>query len=254
MVVTMNRPKRYNALTSVMAARMLDAFIEASSDPDIRCIVLTGADGNFCSGADLRQMTGDDEDPDDGIDLAARREQDPDLDRRGTLGTYRPTKPIVAAVEGVAIAGGMQLLLGTDVRVAAESSRFGVTEARWSLYPIGGLAARLPRELPYTVAADMVLTGRLFDAAEALRLGLVGYVVPDGEAFTKAMEIAEAIAANGPLAIEAIVRTLHETEGMTDEEAQEHEREYGLAVFRSADAKEGPLAFVERRQPVYIRS
>jgi enoyl-CoA hydratase len=148
----------------------------------------------------------------------------------------------------------MQLLLGTDVRVAGESARFGITEACWSLYPLGGLAARLPRQIPYSLAAELVLTGRKFDAFEAQRIGIIGTVVPEGLALDRALEIANTIAANGPLAVEAILRTLHETEGMTDREAQAFEHEYGQGVFRSEDAKEGPRAFVERRTPVYTRS
>ena len=119
-VITLNRPKRYNALTGAMLVRMHDAMVEASADPDVRCIILTGAGGNFCSGADLKAMAGDADDTDAEIDVAARMKADPELSWKGLLRHYRPTKPIIAAVEGVAIAGGTEILQGTDIRVAGK--------------------------------------------------------------------------------------------------------------------------------------
>jgi enoyl-CoA hydratase len=163
----------------------------------------------------------------------------------------RLTKPLIAAVEGPAIAGGTEILQATDVRVAGESARFGVSEARWGLFPLGGSAVRLPRQIPYTVAADLLLTGRHISAAEALRIGLIGHVVPDGQALAKALEIAEAIAANGPVAVRAILRTIRETEGMPENEAFAVETGIGMAVFASEDAKEGPRAFSEKRKPEF---
>ena len=250
--LTMNRPKRYNALTFTMFSLMADAWQEASDDPDCRVIILTGAEGNFCSGMDLKALAGqaDEEDP---IDTSERLKNDTDFIFRAILKTYRPTKPVIAAVEGVAIAGGTEILQGTDIRVAGESARFGVSEARWSLYPSGGSAVRLARQIPYTEAADILLTGKHILAPEAKQLGLIGHVVPDGQALTRAREIADVIAANGPLAVEAILRTLHETDGMEEEEALAHEWEYGSAVFRSDDAKEGPRAFAEKRTPNFQR-
>jgi enoyl-CoA hydratase len=252
-VITLNRPKRYNALTGAMLIRMYDAMVEASSDPDVRCIILTGAGGNFCSGADLKAMAGDADDTDPDIDVAGRMKEDPELSWKGLLRHYRPTKPIIAAVEGVAIAGGTEILQGTDIRVAGQSARFGVSEARWSLYPMGGSAVRLRRQIPYTLAAEILLTGKHITAEEAWRIGLVGHVVPDGQALAKASEIATTISDNGPLAVEAILRTLQETDGMTEEEALRHEFDYGFAVFRSEDAKEGPRAFAEKRKPEFKR-
>ena len=197
-------------------------------------------------------MAGD-SDEDGLVDVAARMKAEPDIIFQGLLKSYRPTKPIIAAVEGVAIAGGTEILQGTDIRVAGESARFGVSEARWSLYPMGGSAVRLRRQIPYTEAADILLTGKHIDAAEGKALGLIGHVVPDGEALARAREIAETICQNGPLAVEAIVRTLHETDGMLEEEALAYERDYGQAVFQSEDAKEGPLAFAEKRKPDFKR-
>ena len=248
MVITMNRTKRMNALTGQMLIRMYDAYEEASNDPDVRCIVVTGAGGNFCSGADLRAMAGDADDADP-LDTRARMAEDPDIVYKALFRHYRPTKPIVAAVEGVAIAGGTELLQAMEIRVAGESARFGVSEARWSLYPMGGSAVRLPRQIPYTHAAEILLTGKHISAAEALQIGLIGYVVPDGQALDKALEIADVVAANGPLATAAITRTLHECDGMELDDALRHEWDYGQAVFRSNDAKEGPRAFAEKRAP-----
>ena len=253
MTITMNRPARYNALTGAMLIRMYDAYREASEDPDVRCIIVTGAEGNFCSGADLKGMAGDAGDADPGVDVQARMAEDPDIHWKALFRGYRPTKPIVAAVEGVAIAGGTELLQAMEIRVAGESARFGVSEARWSLYPMGGSAVRLPRQIPYTQAAEILLTGKHITAREALEIGLIGHVVPDGQALAKAREIAEIIAANGPLAVEAITRTLHETDGMGLEEALDYEFDYGQAVFASEDSKEGPKAFAEKRKPNFQR-
>ncbi|MEM7141744.1 MAG: crotonase/enoyl-CoA hydratase family protein [Actinomycetota bacterium] len=248
MILTMNRPERFNALSGAMLIRMFDAYEEASHDPDVRVIVVTGAGGNFCAGADLRAMAGDSADGDP-MDTQARMADDPDIVYKALFRHYRPTKPIVAAVEGVAIAGGTELLQAMEIRVAGESARFGVSEARWSLYPMGGSAVRLPRQIPYTQAAEILLTGKHLQAPEAKDIGLIGHVVPDGEALAKAMEIAGVVAANGPLATAAITRTLHECDGMDLEDAIRHEWEYGQAVFASNDAKEGPKAFAEKRTP-----
>jgi enoyl-CoA hydratase len=252
MTVTMNRPKRFNALTFQMYARMADAWKRAAEDDDIRAIILTGAEGNFCSGMDLRAMAGDVDGTDD-LDVSDRMKNDIGFIYRGLLKTDRPNKPVIAAVEGVAIAGGTEILQGTDIRVAGESARFGVSEARWSLYPMGGSAVRLARQIPYTVAAEILLTGKHILAPEAKEIGLIGSVVPDGQALARAREIAATIAENGPLAVEAITRTLHETIGMTEEEAFAHEQPYGQAVFNSADAKEGPKAFAEKRKANFQR-
>ena len=163
----------------------------------------------------------------------------------------RLTKPLIAAVEGPAIAGGTEILQATDIRIAGRSAKFGVSEARWGLFPLGGSAVRLVRQIPYTVAADMLLTGRHITAEEALRIGLIGHVVEDGQALAKALEIADLIAANGPLAVQAILRTIRDTEGMAENEAFVLEARIGMAVFTSDDAKEGPRAFAAKRKPEF---
>jgi enoyl-CoA hydratase len=243
LIVTMNRPQVRNALSAEMMAIMRDAWDRVDNDPEIRVAVLTGAGGAFCAGADLKAMT--QSHPGDNFNGS-------DLSRiDALLKGRRLSKPLVAAVEGPAVAGGTEILQATDVRVAAESARFAVSEARWGLFPLGGSAVRLVRQIPYTIAAEMLLTGRQLSAAEAKQAGLVGHVVPDGQALAKALELAGAIAANGPVAVQAILRTMRETEGMAENDAFAVESRIGMAVFRSADAKEGPRAFMEKRTPQF---
>jgi enoyl-CoA hydratase len=252
MILTLNRPQRMNAFTGSMLAILSDAYAEADTNDDIRCIIITGAGGNFSSGADLRAMAGDVDD-DSGIDVQARLKADPDLMAKGFLKIKRPRKPIIAAVEGVAIAGGTENLLGTDIRVAAEGARFGVSEARWSLYPMMGSAVRLPQQIPHAAATEILLTGMHIPAERAYELGLVGHVVPAGQALEKAKEIGAKICANGPIAVEAILQTIRETGGMTEDEGFANEKARAEAVFATEDAKEGPRAFAEKRTPNFQR-
>ncbi|MFI5889697.1 crotonase/enoyl-CoA hydratase family protein [Actinoplanes sp. NPDC051513] len=243
LIVTMNRPQVRNALSAEMMAIMREAWDRVDEDPEIRVCVLTGAGGAFCAGADLKAMT--QSHPGDNFNGS-------DLSRiDALLKGRRLSKPLVAAVEGPAVAGGTEILQATDVRVAGESARFAVSEARWGLFPLGGSAVRLVRQIPYTIAAEMLLTGRQLSAGEARQVGLIGHVVPDGQALEKALELAGAIAANGPVAVQAILRTIRETEGMAENDAFAVESRIGMAVFRSADAKEGPRAFIEKRTPQF---
>jgi enoyl-CoA hydratase len=253
MVLTLNRPKRMNAFTGTMLVTLVEAYDEAAANDDIRCIILTGAGGNFSSGADLKAMAGNSDEEGARADVAGKVQADPDLLWRGFLKVDRPLVPIIAAVEGVAIAGGTEVLLGTDIRVAGESARFGVSEVRWSLYPMAGSAVRLPRQIPFTAAAEILLTGKHISAAEAKELGLVGHVVPDGTALAKAKEIAAQICANGPLAVEAVLQTLRGSAGLTEADAFAEEWPRGQAVFATEDAKEGPKAFAEKRTPHFQR-
>jgi enoyl-CoA hydratase len=245
LIVTLNRPEARNALSAPMMALMRQAWDIVDGDPGIRVCVLTGAGGAFCAGADLKAMTSD-------HPGARFRAGDTDLSViEPLLKGRRLTKPLIAAVEGPAIAGGTEILQACDIRVAGESARFGISEARWGLFPLGGSAVRLPRQIPYTVAADLLLTGRHIGAAEALSIGLIGHVVGDGQALGKALEIADAIAANGPVAVRAILRVIRETEGMPENEAFALEARVGMAVFGSEDAREGPRAFLEKRRPEF---
>jgi enoyl-CoA hydratase len=243
LIVTMNRPEARNALSGPMLAGMTAAWNRVDEDPDIRACILTGAGGAFCAGADLKAMTSSH--PGDSarsMDLSVIE---------SLLKGRRLTKPLIAAVEGAAIAGGTEILQATDIRVAGESARFGVSEPRWGLFPLGGSAVRLVRQIPYTVAADLLLTGRHIKAPEAKELGLIGHVVPDGQALTKALELADLIAANGPLAVQAILRTIRESEAMHENDAFRLDAKLGMAVFQSEDAREGPRAFAEKRTPQF---
>ena len=245
LIVTLNRPHARNALSGPMMAIMREAWDRVDTDPSIRVCVLTGAGGSFCAGADLKAMTAShpgDSFAGGGWDLSVI---EPLLKGR------RLGKPLIAAVEGPAIAGGTEILQATDIRVAGESARFGVSEARWGLFPLGGSAVRLARQIPYTVAADLLLTGRHISASEALAIGLIGHVVPDGQALTRALELASRVAANGPVAVRAILRTLRETECLPENQAFAIEARHGMDVFASADAKEGPRAFTEKRTPEF---
>jgi enoyl-CoA hydratase len=243
LIVTMNRPEARNALSGPMLAGMTAAWNRVDEDPDIRACILTGAGAAFCAGADLKAMTSSH--PGDSarsMDLSVIE---------SLLKGRRLTKPLIAAVEGAAIAGGTEILQATDIRVAGESARFGVSEPRWGLFPLGGSAVRLVRQIPYTVAADLLLTGRHIKAPEAKELGLIGHVVPDGQALTKALELADLIAANGPLAVQAILRTIRESEAMHENDAFRLDAKLGMAVFQSEDAREGPRAFAEKRTPQF---
>ena len=252
-ILTMNRPERRNAMTLAMFARLADAWDEIDADPDVRVCILTGAGDHFSAGMDLRAMAGDAGDGDD-YDVKGRMERDgSDWIYDGLLKTRHPRVPVIAAVEGNAIAGGTEILQGTEIRVAGEGATFGVSEVRWSLYPGGGSAVRLARQIPFTEAADILLTGKHVTATEARALGLIGHVVPDGTALERAHEIAATVAANGPLAVEAVLRTLRETPGMSEEEAFAFELPLIRSVFSSDDAGEGPLAFTQKRAPDYRR-
>ncbi|WP_342374416.1 crotonase/enoyl-CoA hydratase family protein [Myxococcus stipitatus] len=248
-VVTLilNRPEVCNALGAQMLVRLADAWTLINEDPEIRVAILTGAGGNFCSGSDLKAMAGgygDDE-------WTKRIHAEKDLHWKALLRGFRVVKPLIAAVEGVAVAGGTELLQGTDIRIAGESAKLGLTEARWGLFPLGGSTVRLRRQIPYTQAMELLLTGATLPAREALRMGLIGRVVPEGQALLEARRVAERIAENGPLAVQAIKRSVQETEGLPEEEALRKELEIGWPILSTEDAKEGPRAFVEKRKPSF---
>ncbi|MEO6205599.1 MAG: crotonase/enoyl-CoA hydratase family protein, partial [Mycobacteriales bacterium] len=248
LTLRMNRPEAKNAFSPNMLGRMAEAWERADADDDIRCVILTGSDTVFCAGADLKAMMSDPP-PDD--DYAQRFARDADLAWRALLRHYRLTKPLIAAVEGPAIAGGAEILQATDIRVAGESATFGLAEVRRGLFPVGGSTVRLRRQISYTRAAEMLLTGKTISAAEALSYGLIGSVVAPGTAYTRAREIADAISANGPFAVRSVLRALRETEGLPEAEALKIELEIGMHVFATEDAKEGPRAFAEKRPPIF---
>jgi len=251
LVLTMNRPERKNALSPSMMQGMSEAWDEVNANPDIRVAILTGAGGCFCAGADLKGMT--ESHPGDSF-----QKTEEESTSGIAAGVIKPLlkgflldKPLIAAVEGAAVAGGTEILQGTDIRIAGESARFGVSEVRWGLYPLGGSVVRLRRQIPYAVAADILLTGRHVRAPEAKDIGLISEVVPDGTALDRAREVAAAVAANGPVAVQAVLRALRETEGVPERDAMRLDSEIGMRVFMSEDAKEGPRAFMEKRTPMF---
>jgi enoyl-CoA hydratase len=245
-VVTLNRPERRNALSPEMLCLMYDAWCMVDSDPEVRCAILTGAGGTFCSGADLKAMAAGNQ----GSEKWKHRfEADPDLHWKALLRHYRLKKPLIAAVEGFAVAGGTEILQATDIRVAAETATFGVTEVTRGLFPLGGSTVRLRRQIPYTIAADILLTGRHVKAPEAKEIGLISHLAPHGQALAKAREVAEAICANGPLAVQAVLRSLRETEGLPEADALKVELQIGQPIFATEDAREGPTAFAQKRKP-----
>ena len=250
LVVTLNRPEKKNAVDSEVMCRLYDAWLRLDQDDALRVAILTGRGDTFCAGMDLAEIgrlrsgVSDNE-------WIERVRKEPHVIYGAWLKTYRPTKPVILAAEGFARAGGTEILQGTDIRVAGASAKFGVTEVQRGLFPMAGSAVRLRRQIPYAIAAEMLLAGDDLPAQRAYELGLVNHVVADGQALAKAKEIAGRIAANGPLAVKALVATLRATEMLPEEQAFEIEQQHGMKVMMSADAAEGPRAFLEKREPLF---
>jgi enoyl-CoA hydratase/carnithine racemase len=237
-VVVLNDPERMNALSLDLLQQLDAAMVDITGDEEILAVVVTGAgDKAFSAGADLASL----------IPLVTERGLGALFPDPGERFFSRVDKPVVAAVEGFCLAGGFEVMLGTDLRVAGESASFGLPEVRWGLVPVGGSHVRVPRQVPWAVAMQLLLTGRPIAARRAYEVGLVNEVVPDGTALDRAIEVAEQIAANGPLAVRMAKRIAVETLEM--EAAFRTEAAMGEPVFKSADAQEGPRAFVERRRP-----
>jgi enoyl-CoA hydratase len=243
----MNRPEARNALSPDMLVGLADGFTYIDETADVRVAILTGAAGTFSSGADLKAMSS----PSEKAHVRDRMAEEPNLHWKALLRDYRLTKPLIAAVEGYAVAGGTEMLQGTDIRIAGDGATFGVWEARRGLFPLGGSAVRLPRQIPYTLAMDILLSARPVTAFEAKEIGLIGRVVPDGQALAAATEVALQVAACGPLSTQAILRAWRETEHLSEAEAMPIQDAIGWEVFASDDAQEGPRAFAEKRPPVF---
>ncbi|MGY1722678.1 crotonase/enoyl-CoA hydratase family protein [Blastococcus sp. SYSU DS0533] len=237
-VITINRPEARNALDGAVARAVAAAVDELDADGDLRAGVLTGAGGSFSSGMDLK---------------AFLRGESPSIEGRGLCGITRtpPRKPLVAAVEGWALAGGFELVLACDLVVAGRGARFGVPEVKRSLVAAGGAALLLPQRVPRAVALELLLTGEPVDAGRAAAVGLVNRVVDDGGALDAAVALAEVIAANGPLAVAATKQVVLEAPSWPAEEAWERQERIVRPVFGSEDAREGSTAFAERRPPVW---
>jgi enoyl-CoA hydratase/carnithine racemase len=248
--ITLNRPAKRNAFDPEMLCRLADAWDLIDGDDGIRVAIMTGAGGHFSAGADLDRLVGA---------LLAGRPAENEFEERirtdvsliykGFLKEYRPATPIIAAVEGYCYAGGIEILQGFDVRVAAEGARIAVSEVQRGLFPMGGSTVRLPRQIPWTVAMEMLLTGEPITGSRAYEIGLVGHVVPDGQALARAREVADRIARNGPLAVRNIKASVLAADALPETQAYARELELGMAVMASADAKEGPRAFLDKRQP-----
>jgi enoyl-CoA hydratase len=251
--VIMNRPEARNAINPEMLCRLADAWQDVNDDPEVRVVVLTGAgEEAFCAGADLeklvRMMQGQ-RPPEDEYDERVRN--DVSLIYKGLLRNYDVVKPIVAAVKGFCVAGGLEILNCTDIRVAAEDAEFGLAEVKWSLFPMGGSTVRLPRQIPYPMAMEILLTGERISAAEAHRICLVNKVVPADRVMEEAHRYAGILKENGPLAVQAVKRSVLETSGLPLDEALDKELEIGILVSGSEDAREGAKAFKGKRKPEY---
>jgi enoyl-CoA hydratase len=249
--ITFNRPEAKNTLTAESFVLLSEAWDEFSADRALRVAILTGrGDEAFCAGGDLKSF----------IPLVTGvRAPETDLERRFLEGREyseqlvqkrRPVyKPVLAAVNGYALGGGMELLQCTDIRIAASHAEFGLPEPSRGIVPGAGSMVRLPRQLPWAWAMEVLLTGRRFSAEEAFRMGIVNRVVERDQLMDATLEVAERVAANAPLALEAIKRTALVTANLPWDEAFAIEAESSGRVMRSHDAIEGPRAFAEKRKP-----
>jgi enoyl-CoA hydratase len=237
-VITINRPQAKNALDLAVATGVRDAVDELDASADLRAAVLTGAGGTFSAGMDLK---------------AFLRGESPAFPGRGLCGITQtpPRKPLIAAVEGWALAGGFELLLACDLVVAARTARFGVPEVKRSLVAAGGAAFLLSRRIPQAIALEMLLTGDPIAAPRAAEIGLVNTVVEEGGAVEAAVELASRIAANGPLAVMATKQIARSGADWITTEGWEQQAKIVAPVFGSDDAREGATAFAEKRAPVW---
>jgi enoyl-CoA hydratase/carnithine racemase len=242
-ILRINRPDARNAMSPAVIDGLGFAVHDADNDPEVRAMVLTGTgDRAFCAGMDLRGFA-------DGSTDATER------DPRGIelflqLRRDGSQKPLIGAANATAVAGGFELLMQCDVVIASEDARFGLPEVKRGLLPAGG-GLFLGTRIPMAIASELLLTGDTIDARRAYDLGLVNRVVPAADVLTEAIAMAERIAANGPLAVKAIKQVVHATATLPAAEAWAVQDSVQPAVFASEDAKEGALAFVERRPPVW---
>jgi enoyl-CoA hydratase len=236
LVITLNRPHRRNALSAPVAPALRDAFAELDATPGLRAGVVTGAGEHFCAGMDLKDTPLDDE-----IDEFERTFQ--------RILADPADKPIVAAVEGYAVAGGWELALACDLVVAGAGARFGLPEVKVGLVAQGGALLELPRRIPYHLAMELCLTGAMVGAPRAAEIGAINAVVADGAALEAAIALAVEIAVNAPLAVVATKQVVKNSHGWPVEEQWARQEALASPVFHSADAAEGALAFAEKRAP-----
>ena len=236
LIITLNRPEAKNAANRALAVGVAAAIDELESNDDLRVAILTGAGGTFCSGMDLKAfVTG----------------ETPSVKGRGFAGLteYRSSKPIIAAVEGYALAGGFELAISCDLVVAADSSKFGIPEVKRGLAAAAGGLVKLPKQIPSRVAMELALTGEFISAQRAYELGLINSVCESGAALDGALEYAAKIAANGPLAVAASLQVVANAQDWHSSEAFAKQQEIVGPVFTSEDAIEGATAFAEKRAP-----
>jgi enoyl-CoA hydratase len=233
--VTINRPEAKNAMTKAAAEAISAAMDRLEAEDDLRCAILTGAGGTFCSGMDLKGFL---------------KGEFPTVPDRGFGGltSWTPKKPVIAAVDGFALAGGLELALGCDLIVASRGAKFGIPEAKRGLVAGGGGVVQLPRLLPRPLAMELALTGDPITAERAYELGLVNRVT-DGPAIEGARDLARSIAANGPLAVAASKAIIRDSWLWADAEVNEKQTPYIAKVFASEDAREGATAFAQKRKP-----
>ena len=248
LIVTLNRPEAKNALSGAMLVGMYKAWRRLDEDDDLYCAILTGKGDTFCAGMDLKTGPGPGEDDDE---IQTLMQSVPNLHWQALLRDNQPNKPIILAVEGYALAGGTEILQGTDLRIGAEDAIFGVTEVARGLYPMGGTPVRLRRQIPYCLAAEILLLGRRITAQEALEWGLINRIAPKGKAMEEAMKMAQVLCENAPLSIIAITRSLRELQFLPEEEAMPKQDEIGWPIFMTEDSKEGMKAFKEKRKAIY---
>ncbi len=237
-VITINRPEARNAVNGAVARGIAAAVEDLDALTEVRVLVLTGADGNFSAGMDLKAFLAGDS---------------PIAEGRGFGGIVErpPAKPVIAAVEGYALAGGFELALACDLIVASEEARFGLPEVRRGLVAGAGGLLRLPRRIPYHLAMEVALTGEHFPAARLHQAGLISRLVPAGQALAGAMELAGRVALGAPLALAASKRVITESADWPAGEAFARQGAILGPVFTSADAMEGAVAFAEKRQPAW---
>lgn len=248
-VLTMNRPERRNALSLDMISAFAEAWDEIDADDGIRVAILTGAGSSYCVGGDLSDgwMVRSAEREPTAQEKAARGS----VISKGLLLNHTLAKPLIAAVNGACLGGGCEMLQQTDIRVAERQAVFGLPEAKVGLIAGAGSTVRLKRQIPYTKAMEMILTGDPLTADEAYHFGLVGHVVDEGTSLDKAREIAERVAANGPLAVRNAKAAVIQSGWLEEETARAIEQRLVVPVMRSADAKEGLQAFAEKRPPMF---
>jgi enoyl-CoA hydratase len=252
--LTINRPEVRNAFSPEVLCRLADAWQDYVADDSLRVAIITGAgDKAFSAGADLGRLIplfSGARQPEDEWDQ--RLLSDPKLGQIATLRGFLLYKPVIAAINGFCLAGGCELIQATDIRIAAEYATFALTEVKWGLLPFAGSMVRLPRQIPFSKAMEIMLVGDTFSAQEAYRLGLINYVVSADQLMSKAEELAAKIAANGPVAVRKIKETVLRALSVSLEDGFKIENESAREVLATEDAKEGPRAFIEKRKPRYL--